>query len=151
MLVEPESPLVSANQEAVEAVNHVLLGEVVRGIASLSGKDVMVFAPSSSAVEVLKQEGLSASETVQGLMKNPFLQDIAKGKVLLVDEAGFLSAKQMHWIVKFASQSDCRLILSGDTRQHHSVERGDSLRVLENLGALKPARLRSSGRTAKTF
>jgi len=59
----------------------------------------------------------------------------------LVDEAGFLSAKQMRWIVAFASENGCRLILSGDTRQHHSVERGDSVRVLENLGALKPAAL----------
>src|SRR5215471_20948302 len=56
-----------------------------------------------------------------------------------LDEAGFLSAKQMRWIVQFANNKGCRLILSGDTRQHHSVERGDSVRVLENLGALKPA------------
>ena len=27
-------------------------------------------------------------------------------------------------------------ILSGDTRQHHSVERGDALRVLERVGAV---------------
>ena len=107
----------------------------------MSGKDILVFAPSSSAVEVLKKEGFEASETIQGLMRNECLQDIVKGKVLLVDEAGFLSAKQTRWIVQFANNNGCRLILSGDTRQHHSVERGDSVRVLENLGALKPALL----------
>jgi hypothetical protein len=158
-LWSPESPLISASDEAVRAVNHVLesrdlvievqgvagagktsmLQEVVKAIAILARKDVMVFAPSSSAVAVLKNEGFNASETVQGLMRNEFLQDVAKGKVLLVDEAGFLSAKQMRWIVTFASKNGCRLILSGDTRQHHSVERGDSVRVLETLGALKPA------------
>ena len=116
-----------------------LLQEVVKAIAILARKDVMVFAPSSSAVEVLKNEGFNASETVQGLMRNEFLQDVAKGKVLLVDEAGFLSAKQMRWIADFASKNGCRLVLSGDTRQHHSVERGDSVRVLETLGALKSA------------
>jgi ATP-dependent exoDNAse (exonuclease V) alpha subunit len=71
-------------------------------------------------------------------MRNELLQDITKWKVLLVDEAGFLSTKQMHWLVDFASKNGCRIILSGDTKQHHGVERGDSVRVLESLGALKP-------------
>jgi conjugative relaxase-like TrwC/TraI family protein len=153
------SPLVAGNKEAVEAIHHVLnsqdivievrgvagagkttmLQEVVKAVASLSGKDVMVFAPSSSAVQELKRKGFKASDTVQGLMRNQFLQDIAKGKVLMVDEAGFLSAKQMRWMVEFASKNVCRLILSGDTRQHHGVERGDSVRVLEDLGVLRPA------------
>ena len=155
---KPDSPI-GLSEEQAAAVEHVLrsrdlvievrgaagagkttmLQEVVRAIAGLSRKDVMVFAPSSSAVEVLKKEGFKASDTVQRLMKSSFLQDIAKGKILVVDEAGFISAKQMHWIVDFASKNSCRLILAGDTRQHHSVERGDSVRVLENLGALKPA------------
>ena len=151
--------IVGVSDEQVAAVEHVLrsrdlvtevrgvagagktslLQEVVKAIAILARKDVMVFAPSSSAVEVLKNEGFNASQTVQGLMRNEFLQDVAKGKVLLVDEAGFLSAKQMRWIADFASKNGCRLVLSGDTRQHHSVERGDSVRVLETLGALKSA------------
>ena len=155
-----ESPI-GLNEEQAAAVEHVLRSrdlvievcgvagsgkttlfqEVVRAVVDLSGKDILVFAPSSSAVEVLKKEGFKASETIQGLMRNECLQDIVKGKVLLVDEAGFLSAKQTRWIVQFANNNGCRLILSGDTRQHHSVERGDSVRVLENLGALKPALL----------
>jgi hypothetical protein len=65
---EVKSPLVAGNEEAVAAINHVLnsqdlvievrgvagagkttmLEEVVKAIASLSGRDVMVFAPSSS-------------------------------------------------------------------------------------------------------
>jgi conjugative relaxase-like TrwC/TraI family protein len=156
---DPVSPVIAHSEEQAAAVEHILcsrdlatevrgvagagkttmLQEAVRAIVNLSGKDVLVFAPSSPSVEVLKQEGFAQSDTVQKLMRNTLLQDVAKGKILLVDEAGFLSAKQMHWIVKFASENGCRLILSGDTRQHHSVERGDSVRVLENLGALKPA------------
>jgi ATP-dependent exoDNAse (exonuclease V) alpha subunit len=42
----------------------------------------------------------------------------------------------MRWAADFAVQNDCRLILSGDTRQHHAVERGDALRVLERAGAV---------------
>jgi hypothetical protein len=32
-------------------------------------------------------------------------------------------------------------ILSGDTRQHHSVDRGDALRVLEGSGSVRQAAL----------
>ena len=42
----------------------------------------------------------------------------------------------MRWTIDFASRNACRVILSGDTRQHHSVERGDALRILERVGAV---------------
>jgi ATP-dependent exoDNAse (exonuclease V) alpha subunit len=70
-----------------------------------------------------------------------YCKDVAAGQVLWVDEAGFLSSKQMHWLVDFAARKRCRLILSGDTRQHHAVERGDALRVLEASGAVTMASL----------
>jgi AAA domain len=47
----------------------------------------------------------------------------------------------MHWLVQFAERERCRLILSGDTLQHHGVERGDALRVLENAGVVTQSRL----------
>src|SRR5215469_12233610 len=47
----------------------------------------------------------------------------------------------MRWLVEFASKNDCRLILSGDTRQHHGVERGDALRVMETNGVVTQAAL----------
>ena len=54
---------------------------------------------------------------------------------------GILSAKQMRWLAKFAAENQCRLILCGDSRQHHAIERGDSLRVLEKTSAIRPAGL----------
>jgi ATP-dependent exoDNAse (exonuclease V) alpha subunit len=69
------------------------------------------------------------------------LQDVARGQILWVDEAGFLSSRQMPWLVQFADQNGWRLILSGDTRQHHAVERGDALRVLEDAGVVTQASL----------
>jgi hypothetical protein len=47
----------------------------------------------------------------------------------------------MRGIFQLAEQQDCRVILSGDTRQHTSVERGDALRLLETYAGLKPAEL----------
>jgi conjugative relaxase-like TrwC/TraI family protein len=158
---KPVSGVVARNEEQAAAVEHILssrdlvtsvrgvagtgkttmLQEAVRAIAGLSGKDVLVFAPSSSATEVLRGQGFTASETIQRLMTSEMLQDVARSKILLVDEAGFLSAKQMLWVVKFAAENECRLILCGDTRQHHGVERGDSLRVMEKAGVVAQAAL----------
>jgi conjugative relaxase-like TrwC/TraI family protein len=150
------SPSVAGNEEQTNAVLHVLksrdlvtsirgpagsgkttmMQEAVRAVTALSGKDVFVVAPSSSGVEILKQQGLATLDTFQKLMDNTALQDIARGKIVWIDEAGFLSTRQMRWAVDFAARNDCRLILSGDTRQHHAVERGDAMRVMEGTGAV---------------
>ena len=118
-----------------------MMQEAVKAIAALSGKNVIVAAPSSSAVGILKKDDFAKSDTVQRFMLDEILQDAAKGQVLWVDEAGFLSARDMHWLVEFASKNNCRLILSGDTRQHHGVQRGDALRVMETNGVVAQAAL----------
>jgi ATP-dependent exoDNAse (exonuclease V) alpha subunit len=118
-----------------------MMQEAVKALAAQSGKDVLVVAPSSSAVQVLKEHGFVALETFQRLMDSALLQDVARGKILWIDEAGFLSTRQMRWVVEFAVRNDCWLILSGDTRQHHAVERGDAFRVMERAGAVTQAAL----------
>jgi hypothetical protein len=133
--------LVTAIRGVAGTGKTTMLREAVKAMAALSGKDVLLFAPSSAAAQVLKDEGFTAVDTAQQLMANTMLQDVARGKILVVDEAGFLSAKQMLWLAKFAADNQCRLILCGDSRQHHAVERGDSLRVLEKTSAVRPAAL----------
>jgi hypothetical protein len=39
----------------------------------------------------------------------------------------------------FAVEHDCRLIVTGDTKQHHSVQWGDALRILERSGVITQA------------
>ena len=56
-------------------------------------------------------------------------------------KTGFFSLKQMNAIIALAVENDCRVILSGDTRQHHGVERGDALRILERSGLIDQAAL----------
>jgi ATP-dependent exoDNAse (exonuclease V) alpha subunit len=108
----------------------------VRAIEALSGKDVMVLAPSSSAVNELRSRVTPKAETIQQFMINPELQDAARGGVLRIDEASFLSARAGRWLLEFARDSGTRLVVPGDVRQHHSVERGDWLRVMEQTGAI---------------
>jgi ATP-dependent exoDNAse (exonuclease V) alpha subunit len=47
----------------------------------------------------------------------------------------------MRHLVSFAAGNKCRLILPGDSRQHHSVERGDALRILEKSALVASAAL----------
>jgi len=57
-----------------------------------------------------------------------------------VDEAGFLSVRQMLELQEFAVEHNCRLVLTG-SKQHHSVQSGDALRILERSGVIAQAAL----------
>jgi ATP-dependent exoDNAse (exonuclease V) alpha subunit len=57
----------------------------------------------------------------------------------MVGRGGFLSVKQMLELQGFAVEHDCRLIVTGDTKQHHSVQWGDALRILERSGVITQA------------
>ena len=154
-------PLVGASEEQSQAVRHVLgskdfiisftgpagtgktelMTEAVTAIESLSGKRVMILAPSSPSVEVLRAQGFANADTLQQFQTNRDLRQAAIGQVLWVDEAGFLSVRQMLELEEFAVEHDCRLVITGDTKQHHSVQWGDALRILERSGAIAQAAL----------
>jgi ATP-dependent exoDNAse (exonuclease V) alpha subunit len=158
---KPDARGLAINVEQAAAIEHVLrsrdlvtavrgvagsgkttmLDLAVRAIADFSGLDVMAFAPSASATEILRKQGFKSAATVQKLLADPELQRLASGKILLVDEAGFLSVREMRRFVSLAADNNCRVILSGDSRQHHSVERGDARRILEKSAAVASAAL----------
>src|SRR5260370_30703961 len=101
----------------------------------------MTVAPSSPSVEVLRAQGFANADTLQQFQTNRDLQQAAIGQVLWVDEAGFLSVRQMLELEEFAVEHSCRLVITGDTKQHHSVQWGDALRILERSGAIAQAAL----------
>jgi conjugative relaxase-like TrwC/TraI family protein len=118
-----------------------MMQEAVAGIEA-GGHRVFTFAPSAeSSRGTLRKEGFQDAETVAHLLKNESLHPQLRGQVLWIDEAGLLSARQMRGIFQLAEKQDCRVILSGDTAQHTSVERGDALRLLETYAGLKAAPL----------
>lgn len=115
--------------------------EAVGALEALSGRRVLMFSPSRAGVKELQKEGFESAETLAKLHKDPVLQEETASQILWIDEASFMSVKEMEWLFAFAMANDCRLILSGDTRQHHGVERGDALRILEWAGAVRQAAL----------
>jgi conjugative relaxase-like TrwC/TraI family protein len=114
-----------------------LAAEVVPAIEGLSGRKVLTLAPSSSAVDELKARGFARSETFQAFHLSGLLQDALRDNCLWVDEASFLPVRDLRWLLDYAHSHNCRLILAGDTKQHHGVERGDAVRLLVQDGAIR--------------
>lgn len=114
-----------------------------KGAIEAAGLKVFAFAPSAAASHgVLRQEGFESAETVARLLADPKLQEQVQGSLLWVDEAGLLGTKTMRELFELAERLNSRVVLSGDRRQHGSVERGAALRLLEDEAGLRPAEIK---------
>lgn len=128
-----------------------MMSEAIEAIEK-SGKHVFTFAPSADASRgVLRDQGFADAETVARLLVDGELQARARGQVLWIDEAGLLGTKTMGHVFDLAKQIDARVILSGDRRQHGSVERGAALRLLEEQAGLVPAEIREIQRQSGAY
>lgn len=112
------------------------LQEIDRALRE-SGAQVVAVAPTRSAVDELQKVGFSDAMTVSRLLEHKESQHMLRGKVLIVDEAGMVSGKQMQSLLHLAEDHGARIIFSGDTRQIRSVEASDALRILETESGLK--------------
>ena len=103
-----------------------------------TGQKVFTFAPTANASRgVLRSEGFENADTLASLLNDETKQDAIKNNVVWIDEAGQVGAKTMRQVLELAEKQNARVVLSGDMRQHSSVERGDSLRILEKNGGLQ--------------
>ena len=99
------------------------------------GKKIIAVAPTSDAAHrVLREDGFKEAETVQRLLVDPKLQSRMKNQVLWVDEAGLLGTRVIGKLFEVAEKQKARVILTGDERQHGSVERGGPFALLRESG-----------------
>lgn len=116
-----------------------LMKEVQTGIKE-GGKQIFAFAPSAEASrDVQRKEGFENAETVAALIQNKAMQDKVKKGVIWIDEAGLLSNKDMNKVFEIAKTQQARIILTGDTKQHSSVQRGDALRIIQEKAGFRTA------------
>ena len=101
----------------------------------------MAIAPTRSAVEELQKVGFREAMTVSRLLEDQSAQATLRGRLLIVDEAGMISGRQMEGILKLAEREHARILFSGDTRQISSVEASDALRILEQESQMKSVSL----------
>ncbi len=116
------------------------LREVYRALRE-AGHDVLAIAPTMSAVEELGKVGFASPLTIERLLQDPRAQSSLRGKVLIADEAGMISGRQMSELLDLAERHSVRLVFCGDTKQIQSVEACDALRVLEAESQLKGVHL----------
>jgi conjugative relaxase-like TrwC/TraI family protein len=118
-----------------------LIKAVVKEINN-AGKEVFTFASSTDAVSVLRGEGFANANTVAQLLQNSEMQAQLKNQIIWLDEGGLPSVTDMKGVFDIAKAQNARVVISGDTSQHHGVQRGDALRILELDGAMKTAELK---------
>ena len=100
------------------------------------------FAPSSAASrQVQREDGFENATTIAELLQSKKLQESVKDGVIWVDEAGMVGNSTMNSVIKVAKEQNARILLTGDIKQHGSVERGDSLRIIEKFGGIQAARI----------
>jgi conjugative relaxase-like TrwC/TraI family protein len=121
------------------------LKELDRGLTE-ARVSMTAVAPSARAVQVLQNDGLPNAMTIARLLADPNQQAQLRGQVLLVDEAGMVSSKDMSELLKLAKDQNARLVFSGDTAQIKSVSEGDALRILERESNLQTVSLRQINR-----
>jgi len=108
-----------------------LMREVKRGV-EMAGKKFYAFAPTAAASRgVLRKEGFSNADTLASLLINKDKQKQIKNGYIWIDESGLLGVKDMLALCEIAINQNARLLLTGDSFQHSSVERGDALRLME--------------------
>jgi conjugative relaxase-like TrwC/TraI family protein len=113
--------------------------------ATIAGLDrhAVVLAPSADASRgVLRSEGFTSADTVARFLIDEKFQEQARDGVIWVDEAGLLGIRQVREVFDAAERLNARVVLQGDKRQHGSVERGATLRVLEQYAGLPVAELK---------
>lgn len=150
------------NPQQKAAVNHVLESRdrviLIRGAAGTgkttmmqeareaieeAGVQVHAFAPSAGASRgVLRTEGFDSADTVARLLIDQQVQADCANGVIWIDEAGLLGTRTMREVFDLADRLHSRVVLSGDRRQHGSVERGAALRLLEEEAGIRPVELK---------
>ncbi len=149
------------NSEQQDAVRHILnskdgiiliegdagvgkttLLKEVKLALQIKGKEIFAFAPTSKASkEVLRNEGFHRADTVARLIIDKELQKTVKGNFIIIDESGLLGNKTMNQVFEIARRQNARLILTGDIKQHNSVERGDTFRLILEKSKIKSVRV----------
>jgi hypothetical protein len=98
----------------------------------------IVLAPQRQQVIDLNRDGLRNTQTVAECLQR---NDLPEGAVVIVDEAGQISGRQLFDLIRLVQGRKGRLILSGDTRQHGPVQASDALRAIERYSGLRAAEL----------
>lgn len=105
----------------------------IKELAEQSGYQSLGLGPTSRAAKGLKEAGMEA-ETLQAfLTRGPQASEHKHPRLFFVDESSLASSKHMRDFLRRLESQD-RVLLIGDTRQHQSVEAGRIFDQLQSAG-----------------
>ena len=153
-LLQPEQSLTAGQQQAIETTatttDQFIAWQGVAGagktyslklvaqLATEQGYEVTGYAPSAQAANTLSEEANIESNTVARLLHSEgdhgSKNAPRKQAIWIVDEAGLLSAKDAHELLKKAQAQRARVIIVGDIRQLSAVEAGNPFKSLQMAG-----------------
>ena len=84
---------------------------------------------------------LKNANTVAKLLQSEDLQAGIRGQVIMIDEAGLLSTPDLKKVFDLAQENNARVLLSGDYKQHSSVQRGSAMKTLVQQAGIRPAEI----------
>lgn len=102
-----------------------------------AGYRVVGLAPTHDSVGALREAGIGEPRTLHSWLKDRQAgKDLSPGTVVIIDEAGLASAKNLESLMRRIEKAGARAVFVGDVRQYESVEAGPALRQLQLAGML---------------
>ena len=106
----------------------------LKELAQAQGFEVRGLAPSVEAAHGLGEALGIETETVAGLLVSQPPDQSQRPTLWIIDEAGLLSMKDAHTLMRRAILEQARVLLVGDTRQLSAVEAGNPFKSLQAGG-----------------
>jgi conjugative relaxase-like TrwC/TraI family protein len=117
-----------------------MLKEVVPAMR-VAGHNVILLAPTSAS-ELNLQKDFPDAITLQKFQSDLELKrELNARDVIILDEVSMVSIPQLARLAALIKEKKARLVTLGDSDQHHSVERGDAIRILQESGAVRSVHL----------
>jgi conjugative relaxase-like TrwC/TraI family protein len=110
--------------------SHML--EEAKRLSEEHGYRVVALAPYASQVRALRELGVEARTLASFLAARE--KQVDERTVLVLDEAGTVSTRQMEQALRLAEERGARVVLLGDTRQTKAIEAGRPFDQLQASG-----------------
>lgn len=131
-----KTTIMAGAKDAYESQGYRVRGAAPSGIAASGLKEIGMNASTLHSLEYRIEKAQELMDEQEGKPLSPKQREFTQSTmltskdVLIVDEAGMVSAKQLVRVMELCQQSGAKLVLVGDPEQLQSIEAGAAFRTL---------------------